>query len=140
MGPRIFPGVAAIGLLLFAVPAIAHHSFTAEFDGTKQVTLTGRITKLDWVNPHVYLYMDVKDENGKVVNWEIESWPTGLLHKSGVTRERLAPDQEVTVLTARAKDGTKNLVWLRSIKFSDGAYFELSATAPDQQGSSGRTK
>jgi hypothetical protein len=130
MGPRIILTLGTISLLLFAAPAIAHHSFAAEFGNSPPVTLKGTITKLDWINPHVYVYLDVKDEDGRVVNWELESWPTGLLHKSGVTRERLMPGQEVTIQTIRAKDGTKNLAWIRNIKFADGAYFELSSRTP----------
>jgi hypothetical protein len=114
-----------IGLLLSAVPALGHHSFTAEFDASNSLTLKGTITKVDWVNPHVYLYLDVKDESGSVVNWQIESWPPGLMHKSGLTREKLSSGQEVTILAVRAKDITKSLGWLKNVKFSDGSFFEL---------------
>ncbi len=69
----------ALPLLLMAVPVLAHHSFGAEYDVTKPVTVMGVITKIDWTNPHTYLFVDVKDDKGKVANWKFEGYPPVVL-------------------------------------------------------------
>ena len=69
MKTKLALGTAALGLLLAAVPVMAHHSFAAEFDSNKPVKLTGTVTKIEWMNPHAYFYIDVKDASGKVTNW-----------------------------------------------------------------------
>jgi len=115
--------VAMVGLLALAAPALAHHAFPAEFDVDKPVTLTGVVSKLDWVNPHVYVYLDVKDSQGKVTNWALESWPTGILHKSGVNREMIKAGTPLTIHAYRAKDG-KNLAYIRKFTWEDGHAIE----------------
>lgn len=96
----------SIGLLLAASPVVAHHAFSAEFDSEKPVTLSGVVTKLDWTNPHAWIYVDVKDEAGKVANWGFElASPNGLM-RNGWTRFSLKPGDEVTVEGSRAKNGS----------------------------------
>jgi len=70
-------------LLLASLPLIAHHSFGAEYDADKPVTLTGVITKVDWSNPHSYLFLDVKDTKGNVANWKFEGYPPSVLYRTG---------------------------------------------------------
>ena len=111
----------AVGTLsiLAAVPLLAHHSFAAEYDRAKPVTLTGPVTKVEWINPHARFHMDVKDTSGKVASWEIElGSPAGLIRR-GWTRNSLKIGEPVTVEGFLAKDGS-NLANSTTVKLSDG--------------------
>jgi Family of unknown function (DUF6152) len=109
----------AAGLVAAVVPALAHHSFAAEYDNNKAVKLTGTVTKVEWMNPHARFYIDVKDETGKVTNWEFElGSPNGLMRR-GWTRNSLKQGDAVTVSGYAAKDGS-NLGNARTINLSDG--------------------
>ena len=100
--------LAAAGLVVLAAgaPLVAHHAFAAEFDGTKPVTLTGTVTKMDWINPHAWLHVDVKGADGKVVNWMIEGGAPNALLRRGWNRRSVPPGTVVTVQGFRAKDGS----------------------------------
>src|SRR6478672_1930564 len=84
--------------------ALAHHSFAAQYDRNKPATLTGPVTKLDWINPHARFFLDVKDASGKVVNWEVELAPPAMLIRRGWTRNDLKVGENVTVNGSLAKD------------------------------------
>lgn len=120
MRKQLRGAVAVIGLLLAAMPALAHHAFTAEFDADQTATITGVLTKVEWVNPHVYFYIDVKDESGKVTNWAVECHPTGTMHRAGIYRDMFDEGQVVTVNGWKAKDGTKALLFMKDITLPDG--------------------
>jgi Family of unknown function (DUF6152) len=124
--------VVAFGLLLGGALAFAHHSITAEFDPSKTMVLKGTITQVDWENPHVYVHLDVKDDSGKIVNWALETYPPGVLHKGGVTRETFKPGQVVRIDAFPPKDGTKSLAYLKVITFSDGHSIEIWVGDPGQ--------
>jgi len=100
--------VVLASLLASSPPVDAHHAFSAEFDADKPVKLTGSVTKLDWTNPHAWIYIDVKDASGKVENWGFElASPNGLM-RNGWTRFSLKPGDIVTVEGSRAKNGSTN--------------------------------
>jgi hypothetical protein len=120
MKAKLFTVIAAgLGLILCTVPMLAHHSFAAEYDSAKAVSLTGTVTKVEWMNPHARFYIDVKDENGAVNNWELElGSPNGLM-RQGWTRNSLKQGDVVTVAGSLAKDGSK-LANARTVKLADG--------------------
>ena len=114
-----FAVLLIFALSLTAVPAYAHHSFAAEFDGTKPVRLVGKITRVEWTNPHTYFYIDVVDAQGKVTNWGVEGASPGALSRRGWKHEDLKIGGKVVVEGYRAKNGS-NLVDGRLVTLPDG--------------------
>lgn len=99
--------IAGVALMCAARPTLAHHSFAAEFDAAKPFTMTGVVTKVEWMNPHTYFYIDVKDKtSGKVTNWAMEMGSPNGLMRAGWTRNTMKVGDEVTVEGSLAKDGS----------------------------------
>ena len=105
--------------VMTAMPAFAHHSEAAEFDQSKPVKLTGTIVKVEWLNPHVWFYVDVKDQQGKVTTWGFSAAPPGALMRRGITKDALVIGAVVNVEGSRARDGSNNASG-RSVTFADG--------------------
>jgi hypothetical protein len=99
----------ALGVIAAAVPALAHHSFAAEFDSSKQVTLKGYVTKIEWTNPHVWFYLNVKNTNGQMENWGFEMGPPHGLQSRGWTRTTMKLGDEIQVNGSLAKNGSKRV-------------------------------
>jgi hypothetical protein len=111
--------ILAAGMATFVTPVSAHHSFAAEFDGSKAIRLVGKLTKVDWSNPHTYFYLDVKDDKSKVVNWACEGGGPGALSRRGLAKGDLKLGDTIVVDGYRAKDGS-NLIDARRVTLPDG--------------------
>ena len=113
--------VALIGSLLAVLspPAIAHHSFAAEYDNTQPVKVTGILTRVEWTNPHVWFYPDVKDDKGTVTNWGFSGGPPGVLQRRGIPKGVLKVGETIVVEGFRARDGSNNASG-GTVTFTDG--------------------
>jgi len=98
----------AAGIMFANSFAFAHHAYTAEFDTTKPVKVTGVVTKLEWSNPHIWIYLDVTDDTGSVTNWGFSASPPGMLLRRGITKNSLKIGDVLTISGHRAKDGSNN--------------------------------
>jgi hypothetical protein len=124
--------VVGIALLWASVPLAAHHSFAAEFDEHKPVTLRGTLTKMAWTNPHGWLYVDVKDADGKVVNWAIEAGGPNALIRRGLRATDFPIGSELIIDGYRAKNGSPTANG-KTVKFADGRNFFLGSGDPDNK-------
>jgi hypothetical protein len=126
MKPHVI-GLLAGLLAAAGTPAAAHHSFAAEYDGTKPVKVSGVVTKVEWTNPHIWFYVDVKDDQGRVANWGFSAGPPGVLQRRGISRNAMKIGDVVVVEGFRARDGSNNASGGR-VTFSDGrSVFTASA-------------
>jgi hypothetical protein len=122
--------VAGIALI-WGVPAVAHHSFAAQFDAAQPVTLKGKLTKMEWLNPHGWLHIDVTEPDGKVVNWAIEAGAPNALLRRGLRQTDVPVGSEVVVEGYRAKNGSPTANGT-TVKFADGRNFFLGSSEAPQ--------
>ena len=122
---------ALMAALVCALPGMAHHSFAAEFDSGKTVTLHGVVSKVDWINPHIFIYLDVKDDSGKTTTWALQSLPPLFFRGSGLTKDVLMNKQEVTVTANPAKDGSQAYGFMTKLSYPDGHVFSMSPADAD---------
>ena len=121
--------VGACGLLLAALPLAAHHSFAAEYDASKPVMLKGKVTQVEWINPHSWVHIDVTGEDGKVINWSCETAPPNTLYRQGWRRNSLKEGDEVIVEGFAAKDSSHTIT-ARTVQTPDGKRL-LAGSASD---------
>ena len=124
---------AALCLALAPVVASAHHSFAAQYDANQPVTLQGSITKVEWMNPHTYFYVNVADDKGKVANWAVEGGAPNVLYREGWKPTTLKKGDQVTITGSRAKNGT-NLINATSFKLPDGRCVFAGTSGPGGTG------
>ncbi len=115
-------GILTLGTALLGsvASAWAHHSFAAEYDSDQLITLKGVVTKVEWTNPHIYFYIDVKDASGNTVNWSLEGYPPNTLKRTGFSRDTLKIGGTITVTAYKSKDGS-NTAAGREVTFPDGS-------------------
>jgi len=130
---RVVAGVVAIGLWLAAVPVLAHHSFAAAFDENRPVNLQGKVTKVELVNPHAWIWLDVKGADGKVVNWGIEGGPPTNLLRNGITKATLPVGAEIKLFAYQAKSGETKGVGV-FVEYLDGRKIFMGGSAPGADG------
>jgi len=131
MTNRLIPVALGIVLaLLSGPPASAHHSFAAEYDANNQMTVVGTITKVEWTNPHTWFFLDVRDAQGRVVNWAIEGGAPTVLYREGWKPTSLKAGDEVTVTFARAKDASRNQGNAYLVKLPDGRCVFAGSSGP----------
>src|SRR2546422_7914336 len=129
MHSKLMKLVASAGLMLAAaVPMVAHHSFSAEFDSTKQVTLEGKVVMMEWVNPHSWLHIDVTKADGKVERWKVEGGSPSVLLRKGWNRDSLPAGTKVKVVAFQAKDGSLRAS-SRDLQFPDGRKMDLGGSS-----------
>jgi hypothetical protein len=122
---------AGLGMLLAAAPMFAHHSFAAEYDASKPITLKGTVAKVEWTNPHARFYVNVKDENGKVTQWNLELASPNVLSRQGWTRHSLSEGDVITVEGSKAKDGA-NMANAKTVILANGK--KVFAGSPGTEG------
>ena len=127
--------VAGLGLMLAAVPVVAHHSFAAEYDAQKPVKFQGTVTQMEWINPHAWIHMDVKQADGKTVNWMVEASAPNALLRRGFNKQSLLPGTVILVEGYQAKDGALRANG-RDITYTDGRKLFVGSSgtgAPDER-------
>lgn len=129
----MLPRIALVLAMLTGPPADAHHAFAAEFDANRPIRLQGTVTKLDWINPHSWIHIDVKDKDGKTTSWMIEGGSPNALLRLGFTKDALPLGSEILVEGFQAKDGSNRGVG-KSVSFADGRKLFLGGSAPGAKG------
>ena len=134
MRTKVFSVIAGAALVLAAAaPVFAHHSFAAEFDAKKPVTLKGVVTKMEWINPHSWIHLDVTGPDGKVTSWMVEGGSPNSLLRNGFTKNSLPPGTEIVVEGYQAKDGANRAVG-KDLTYTDGKRLFLGGSAPGANG------
>jgi hypothetical protein len=127
MRTSLFTAGAAVMMLVAGAPLVAHHAFSAEFDSTRPVTLKGKVTKMEWINPHAWLHMEVKTPDGKVISWAVEGGAPNALLRRGWNRNSVPLGTEIVVQGYQAKDGS-NRANGRDVTLANGTKLFLGSS------------
>ena len=126
---RIWRGFAVMaGAVAATAVANGHHSVSGVFDSERSFEITGVVTEVEWINPHIYLHLEVTGEDGNVTLWQLETAPTAFMRKAGISKSMLLGDGESVTVTGIASHTLPNVGWIRQITFKDGRYFQISAS------------
>jgi hypothetical protein len=120
--------LSGVAVLAAAIPLLAHHSFAAEYDAAATVTLKGVVSKVEWTNPHAYIYVDVKDETGKVTTWGMEGYPPNTLTRTGFTRHVVSEGDTITITGFRARDNAARAA-AREVTTAEGKKYNFGPAA-----------
>ena len=132
MKKLLLPLFAVLGLLAAAAPTFAHHAFAAEYDANKPITLKGKLTKVDWVNPHGWIHLDVTDDSGKITSWAVECGAPNAMLRRGLRKTDFPEGLEVTVNGFRAKNGSPTMNGT-NVKLPDGRNLFTGGSSPDEK-------
>ncbi|MGA2714454.1 MAG: DUF6152 family protein [Bryobacteraceae bacterium] len=132
MKKLLLPLFAVLGILVAAAPTFAHHAFAAEYDANKPITLKGKLTKVDWVNPHGWIHLDVTDDSGKVTSWAVECGAPNAMLRRGLRKTDFPEGLEVTVSGFRAKNGSPTMNGT-NVKLPDGRNLFTGGSSPDEK-------
>ena len=126
---RIWKGFAAIaGAVVALAAAEGHHSVSGVFDSERPFEITGVVSEVEWINPHIYLHLEVTGDDGEVTHWQLETAPTAFMRKAGISKAMLEGDGTPVTITGIASHTLPNVGWIRRIVFEDGRYFQISAS------------
>ena len=126
---RIWKGFVLIaGAVVALAGANGHHSVSGVFDSDKPFEINGVVTEVEWINPHIYLHLEVTDADGEITRWQLETAPTAFMRKAGITKAMLLGDGTPVTVTGIESHTLPNVGWIRRITFEDGRYFQISAS------------
>ncbi len=131
-----FPtALSALALAAAASSALAHHSVWGVFDPADQFSLTGVVTEVEWINPHVFFYLDVTDEDGDVTAWRLETLPTVFMRRAGINKAMLMGSGEPVAVTGIVAHADPNMGWIHRITYADGHFYQMSNEGLDERAS-----
>ena len=125
--------VLAVGVA--ASSALAHHSIWGVFDSADEFSLTGTVTEGDWINPHIFIHLDVADDDGNVTAWRLETAPTAFMRKAGINKAMLAGDGGAVAVTGIVAHADPNMGWIHRITYADGHFYQISNEGLDENAS-----
>lgn len=116
------------GVVTVLSAANGHHSVSGVFDAERPFEINGVVTEVEWINPHIYLHLEVADADGEITRWQLETAPTAFMRKAGITKAMLEGDGTPVTVTGIESHTLPNVGWIRRITFEDGRYFQISAS------------
>ena len=126
MTTRFIPALSMVAFGLLASSALAHHSVLGVFDPNEPFSISGVVTEVEWVNPHIFVHLDVTDEDGSVTSWRLETLPTAMMRKASLTKAMLMGDGSPVTVTGIVAHRDPNMGWIHRITYEDGHFYQMS--------------